>query len=704
MSVFNKFFADNFDRTDTSFGTVNNDWTDELPGAYSVLGSNLVARTISASQQWRFRHLTRPTSENSLNQRYKIRVAAGAEEWFNFGAAARRTDSDNFILCGARLRDGVTEIYSVASGATTLRGSRSTPIADLDRLNKDYEIEVTVTGSSPSQVTVTLREVDGPNETSTTATILDSPLQSSAQFALTVYGFSGNAAQGEITSVELFNDESITIDHDDAKLIYSPSNWAIQPSYAETPNTGAYVKTRVSNSSFASLSIDRTPLSSGSIDPLTLGFRLNGGEWSYVNAASGSGDILLSEDLDPSFDYEIEVGMAWIERIDRWSTPSAIWRLNGFNFSPSASISPPNRGSKNILIYGDSITEGFNIGGNGVHNALSSFGWKLKELSGYEVGIVGWSAHGYVDNTGSGGVPGFSDTFDSLYDGESRDFSNLDYVLIVQGTNDRGLNQNSVEIIAENILSSLRSEVETETVVMLSIPPGGYCRSALESATNSHRATPDEKTVLIDLEEDGNFDGDGGVFMTDDLHPNQAGHDRLADLYWSQVQFFNDQFFPQTASRGMFGSDLVSISPDGANNLLSVKNLAGASLSDNYIILGGNPIAVYEKDGKLALGVVQVESFSKETGNFVFKGTSFGIYRNSYRSICLPVSIDSSVGEESSGYLILHGNKLSLSESGSLFVSIRNEAIDSTYTTVIGGAPITVAVIGGRGHLVVAAP
>jgi len=106
-------------------------------------------------------------------------------------------------------------------------------------------------------------------------------------------------------------------------------------------------------------------------------------------------------------------------------------------------VHPPRRRPLNVLIYGDSITEGVRtLGYEGIQNdtdrndAVRDYSYQLSQSLPVEIGVVGFGATG-TTHGGSGGVPALPVTWNQLWDGEPRVFSPPpDLVIYNEGTND----------------------------------------------------------------------------------------------------------------------------------------------------------------------------------------------------------------------------------------------------------------------------
>jgi lysophospholipase L1-like esterase len=120
--------------------------------------------------------------------------------------------------------------------------------------------------------------------------------------------------------------------------------------------------------------------------------------------------------------------------------------FQGLTLASGAALVAPLTAPKNIVVYGDSITEGVRTCGEAASNdtdrndAWAGWAYRLGALLGAEVGVVGFGATG-VSTGGSGNVPSLPNSYNLLYSGVSRTFSPVpDLIVFNEGTNDGGTN------------------------------------------------------------------------------------------------------------------------------------------------------------------------------------------------------------------------------------------------------------------------
>ncbi len=224
-------------------------------------------------------------------------------------------------------------------------------------------------------------------------------------------------------------------------IVYSPYNWLVGSSSANTICGGAYFKMAFTGSS-CTLTFDVTA-DAGSYLP-QIWYRIDGLYWQVARIAANVACTMPTETTAwPKHTIEVVV-KATSEFQTRWATQSAAVVLTSILLDNAASASLPLSLSKRILVLGDSITEGYhaiNSNGSGTDDVAGSdargeWSYMLKDLLGVEVGVVGFGGIGLAA-AGQGGVPGLMTSYPYLWSGQARSFSPVpDLIVINIGEND----------------------------------------------------------------------------------------------------------------------------------------------------------------------------------------------------------------------------------------------------------------------------
>jgi hypothetical protein len=232
----------------------------------------------------------------------------------------------------------------------------------------------------------------------------------------------------------------IAMDH--SAILYSPFNWGVTSQAAKTINSGAYFKVLFTGTSC----LLATDTSSNQPPFSQFWARVDGGSFTQFTLSSNSPVFAVASSL-PKRKHLLEVVVkSTSETIDRWTRQRTAVIFTGLWLDNGATVSAPARKPFNILIFGDSITEGVRVNGyaniandTDRNDALQVYSWLLSQELPAEVGVVGFGATG-INTSGSGNVPTLGKTHAWLWAGQPRSFSEPEPDLIIynEGTNDGG--------------------------------------------------------------------------------------------------------------------------------------------------------------------------------------------------------------------------------------------------------------------------
>lgn len=255
-----------------------------------------------------------------------------------------------------------------------------------------------------------------------------------------------------------------------AAVIYSPYNWNTNATDAFTINSGAYFKTLFTGTTCV-LNFDVT----NNLTPLPqIWSRIDNGPWTQSTIATTvtltiPAATLSNADI-PYHRLDVLV-KSTTETRNRWNTTSATAvDFRGITLDSGASVVAPIKFPKNVIIYGDSITEGVRTVGEAAANDTdrndSMFTWTyvLGELLGAEIGNIGFGGSGF-SVTGSGNVPILTSSYNLLYQSVSRTFSPVpDLIVCNDGTNDGATNTTSA---ITTFLNAILAACANKPIVLL---------------------------------------------------------------------------------------------------------------------------------------------------------------------------------------------------------------------------------------------
>jgi hypothetical protein len=238
---------------------------------------------------------------------------------------------------------------------------------------------------------------------------------------------------------------------DNAAILYSPYNWHVNSTRAQTINPGANFRVLFTGAS-CTLNFDITNVSS----PVPrLRICVDGRTNQSANVAATVSVTMPSGQDNTTHLLEVWVD-ASSETINRWNAPqNAVVKLTGITLATGGdTVTAPQRRPKDIIVYGDSITEGVRTlaldGAADVDRNSATVCWPLElgRQLGAEVGVVGFGFQG-ISNAGNGNVPNLRNAWDLLWSGQARTFTPApDYCIWLQGHNDGGNNTQADGIAA----------------------------------------------------------------------------------------------------------------------------------------------------------------------------------------------------------------------------------------------------------------
>lgn len=289
-----------------------------------------------------------------------------------------------------------------------------------------------------------------------------------SNFTVPVAAYTGNEA-GLIALYHLdstLNDSSqglVSVLPNNSVIQYSPYNWNVTSSAAQTINSGAYFRTLL-NGTGCVLNFNVT---NNSTPTSEIYYRIDGYEtqapWTNVPVAA---TVTITYPTNTSaFPYHlVEVLVkSTSETINRWNTPSntavilSSITLTGATNAPVAPVAL----TKNIIHYGTSISEGVRTVNQTATNdtdrndALMSWAYNLGRNLGAEIGLIGFGASG-LTVTGSGNVPALTTSYNLMYQGQARTFSPVPSLIILEeGTNDGAATAGAVTTALTTVLNGL---------------------------------------------------------------------------------------------------------------------------------------------------------------------------------------------------------------------------------------------------------
>jgi hypothetical protein len=245
----------------------------------------------------------------------------------------------------------------------------------------------------------------------------------------------------------------------------------------------------------------------------------------------------------------------------RWAGTLAV-TINGFQLGAGGVGAAATRGSRNLLIYGDSITEGTQShdGSDGITTGYAYLvGEAHRRQGGWEYGIKGAGFSGYAvtvpaanggqppawtsgsdansswNKIDGSGIAGAALTTGTIGGSSERFITQPNLIIDVWGTND-GLQSIAAATVQATIIGFFQRlrVAAPNTVIVTVIPFGGYVRSTIQAAA---LAVADPKLLLVDPQTDARMTPTGycgnlltGATSGQNVHPWSLGSANLASL------------------------------------------------------------------------------------------------------------------------------------------------------------------------------
>ena len=233
---------------------------------------------------------------------------------------------------------------------------------------------------------------------------------------------------------------SISILPNNAAILYSPFNWHVSSAGAVTINSGAYLRVIFNGSTSVALTFDTTNSVANYSEIVA---RIDMGAWQLFTLSAGNPTFTVGTGIEPH-QHILEVRIkSTDDTINRWGPNSqTAVSLTSIVLDTGSTVTAPTAKSKNVLIFGDSITEGIRtLGGDQSQDTNKNdnrccYSSVMLDSLNVEYGIVAFGSQG-INVGGAGSVPALTASYNLLYSGVARSFSPApDLIIYNEGTND----------------------------------------------------------------------------------------------------------------------------------------------------------------------------------------------------------------------------------------------------------------------------
>jgi lysophospholipase L1-like esterase len=269
---------------------------------------------------------------------------------------------------------------------------------------------------------------------------------------------------------------------DDPNLHYSPFAWQVTAKAASTINSASYVRFLASGSAVSfkfDVSQMVSPISEvyWSVDqgPKTLSLVLDTVTVTIPPNNTATTVPPTTRVFVPYHTVELFV-KSTTERANRWKAEGPSTRVILTGIECDGLLAPWLPQDVNILVYGDSITEGVLALGASQkfdtdHNDGSVvYSYRLGGLLGAEIGVIGFG-YNALTHAGSGAVAPLPTAWNQLWEGVPRSFTapKPDLIVLNEGTND-GCDTTKPGCVGADITKPMASVLKNLTVACPGVP------------------------------------------------------------------------------------------------------------------------------------------------------------------------------------------------------------------------------------------
>jgi hypothetical protein len=338
---------------------------------------------------------------------------------------------------------------------------------------------------------------------------------------------------------------AVTVAPNNSFWRYSPYSWSVTSGSAKANAGGARAQIGFTGTSFT-LQLDKTGVASGK--EIVLKYSVDNGPWTTYSYNSASSNLTVSGLASGSHQLEIFYYGGWWENTggtaaDRW-TGSYMLIITALLVDDGASAIAVSKATrpKNMIFFGDSITEGIRVNNGtaqpGCQNAMQTIPQMIAAALDAECGQIGYGGTSWAG--GFNQIPAANSFYANYFSGASRlvggKFSPMpDYVCSMFGSN----GGSSAE--AQAHIAALRGASNATTPIFMIVPPGGIGRAAVQAGVASYQqASPSDLFVyIIDVGTQLNAGlltfGSASQQAVDSLHPTAEHNAMIAPVIAAKI-------------------------------------------------------------------------------------------------------------------------------------------------------------------------
>jgi hypothetical protein len=282
-----------------------------------------------------------------------------------------------------------------------------------------------------------------------------------------LYQFDGNV-----------NDTAVAytaVAYSDANIIYSPYNWGASANsngkVSQSP--GSYLRAMFTGTK-AFLLFDNYATIDNSTDPPLVGVRIDGGNWNDYRA---TGIVDVTPVALGNYRHYIEVLLLSYDDNERWGTsttdPRSAIVFKGLYISSGGVTRAPTARPFNMLVYGDSISQGTDVNGSGGANTVNddsrkAWPFAFAQSPTFEVGVVAYNGIAIDGTAHTITIGPLKDTWNYQKNSLARLFSPAPNVIVLlMGQNDDAGTEAAVIASFTTILQGLVGVAPAAKIICL---------------------------------------------------------------------------------------------------------------------------------------------------------------------------------------------------------------------------------------------
>lgn len=290
----------------------------------------------------------------------------------------------------------------------------------------------------------------------------------------------------------------------DANIIYDPGVWQLDGNVARAKDKNATLRMLL-DASDATIQVTLPALTSPDSEWQSWGYSVNG-VWKMFTYGPSSQLRTINESIDFGIAHKYwsrnVIEISYSPQFDSWAKGAFVF--HGITVNDGGGTFPMSTRKRAGMVFGSSIVRGGASGGtlgdDSASDLFDGWTWGLRKLGDWELGVVGKGSQGmFVNGVGTSGdqVPSLTTAVGYLWDGVTRNFSNLDFVILLC----RGAGESTPAAIGagfQTIVQTIRAQAGSIPVLWLPHRTGDANVTADIAGAQWYAALDDDFHVVDD--------------------------------------------------------------------------------------------------------------------------------------------------------------------------------------------------------------